>query len=474
MKGMAAVAPDATPRGANPTVPKRPRIVILGAGPTGLGAAWRLQELGHDDWELFEAQPHAGGLSASVISPRGFVWDLGVHVLHSHSPYFDKLLDELLPGQWLQHVREAWIWLRERFIPYPLQHNIWRLPEADQRACLEGLRAAAQARPDKPPEDFAQWILQHFGQGLADLFLFPHNRKVWACEPQEMGVQWVAERVARADPAEVLRNVLSKQDSTSWGPNATFRFPMHGGTGTLWTALFERLADWRRHVNKQAVRIRPAERIVEFADGTTATYDALVSTMPLDRLLGIVADPPQLKAAAAELRCSSLHVIGVALAGQTPEALKTKSWIYYPQPQIPFQRVTVFSNFAPQNVPEPPRQWSLLVEVSEPRDRPMDASQVIGRTMDALRETGVIPPQTPIVETFHRRLEYAYPTPLRGLDGVLQRTLPALENLGIFSRGRFGAWKYEVGNMDHCFMQGVEVADRLVLDAQEKTLRLHG
>lgn len=453
---------------------KPPRIVILGAGPTGLGAAWRLQELGCDSWELFEAQPHPGGLSSSVTDRNGFMWDLGVHVIHSHYPYFDGVLDEALPGAWVEHIRESWIWLREQLVPYPLQHNIWRLAEEDQRACLAGLREAGRSGRDKPPGDFAQWVLQQFGRGLADVFLFPYNRKAWACEPREMGVHWVAERVAPVDPAEVLQSARRREDRVSWGPNAVFRFPRRGGTGVIWNALFERLAGPRRHLGRQAVCIRPTARTVEFADGTTAAYDTLISTMPLDRLLAILAERPELKEAAAPLRYSSLHVIGIGMAGQVPEALKAKSWIYFPQPDVPFHRVTVFSNYAPQSVPEPGRQWSLLAEVSEPQGEPGDTARVVRTTIDALRKVGAIPPGTEILDTFHQRLEHAYPTPLTGLDGVLQRILPALETLGVFSRGRFGAWKYEVGNMDHSFMQGVEVVDRILLGAQERTLKLHG
>ncbi|MCL4867219.1 MAG: FAD-dependent oxidoreductase, partial [Gemmatimonadales bacterium] len=100
-----------------------PRIVIIGAGPTGLGAAWRLQELGHTNWMLVEAADHPGGLAASVVDPAGFTWDLGGHVLFSHYQYFDRLMDAALGDAWAHHEREAWVWMRNRWIPYPLQNN---------------------------------------------------------------------------------------------------------------------------------------------------------------------------------------------------------------------------------------------------------------------------------------------------------------------------------------------------------------
>ena len=158
-----------------------PRIVILGAGPTGLGAAWRLHERGHAKWALYEAASHAGGLSSSVIDPHGFTWDLGGHVLFSHYKYFDDVMDRALGDAWVEHAREAWVWMRDRWIPYPFQNNIWRLPEAELEACVDGLKALQQIDASAPPATFREWLLRRFGQGICDAFLFPYNRKVWGC-----------------------------------------------------------------------------------------------------------------------------------------------------------------------------------------------------------------------------------------------------------------------------------------------------
>jgi protoporphyrinogen oxidase len=81
------------------------RVVIIGAGPTGLGAAWRLQELGHTNWVVYEAGAHAGGLASSVVDAKGFTWDLGGHVLFSHYPYFDDVMNRAIGDAWVEHVR---------------------------------------------------------------------------------------------------------------------------------------------------------------------------------------------------------------------------------------------------------------------------------------------------------------------------------------------------------------------------------
>ena len=72
------------------------KYLIIGAGPTGLGAAIRLQELGENSFAVLEANDYVGGLSASFKDEHGFTWDIGGHVIFSHYPYFDQLLDKAL------------------------------------------------------------------------------------------------------------------------------------------------------------------------------------------------------------------------------------------------------------------------------------------------------------------------------------------------------------------------------------------
>lgn len=119
-----------------------PRIVIIGAGPTGLGAAHRLAELGHANWSIFERADHVGGLASSVVDPHGFIWDHGGHVMFSHYAYFDELVEKMLGADYDEHMREAWVWIHGRFVPYPFQNNIHRLPPDVFLDCIMGIIAA--------------------------------------------------------------------------------------------------------------------------------------------------------------------------------------------------------------------------------------------------------------------------------------------------------------------------------------------
>ena len=111
-----------------------------------------------------------------------------------------------------------------------------------------------------------------------------------------------------------------------------------------------------------------------------------------------------------------------------------------------------------------------MLEVSESSVKPVDHDALLQDSIQGLINTGMLQPTDEIVSTYHRRFDHGYPTPSLEREGVLKQLLPKLEGLDILSRGRFGSWRYEVGNQDHSFMLGAEAADRIVNGAAELTL----
>jgi protoporphyrinogen oxidase len=300
----------------------------------------------------------------------------------------------------------------------------------------------------------------------------PYNRKVWARDPERLSSHWIGDRVAVVDLARVRENLRLGRDDVSWGPNNRFRFPKRGGTGAIWRMLASRLAaahPGRIRFGQRLADLDTTRRLARFDSGLQIRYERMISTIPIDQLIE-ASDLREWAPALADLEYTSTHVIGIGLHGQAPPALRTKCWMYFPEDDCPFYRVTHFSRYAPANVADPARQWSLMAEVSESTFRPLRDADVVSDTITGLINTRLIGDRRDVHHTWHRRLERGYPVPSLSRDRALGQLLPMLDRRGVRSRGRFGAWMYEVSNQDHSFAQGVEAVDGWLRSSPQETI----
>lgn len=444
--------------------------LIIGAGPCGLGAGYRLKELGHE-FLILEQNSWVGGLATSFVDPNGFTWDIGGHVQFSHYPYFDAVM-ELAITEWLFHQRESWVWIQDRFIPYPFQNNIRYLPPESCWECLHGIIDATLSPAATNPRNFHEWILAVFGQGIAKHFMLPYNYKVWAYPPEDMAYHWIGDRVSVVDLARVSENIVKARDDLSWGPNNTFRFPRQGGTGAIWNRVADLVGRNRIRCGATVTKIDPESKTATLSSGESIDYDHLMSTMPIDKLTQCTSGvTPLIIKSAKLLKHSSSHIVGIGLRGQPKPELSPKCWMYFPESSSPFYRVTLFSKYSPLNVPDSAQQYSLMTETSESPVKPVDRNKLVEEVIAGLRATKLIAANDEVVSTWYHTVDYGYPTPSTERDDILTEVIPALDQLEVYSRGRFGAWKYEVSNQDHSFMQGVEWANFKALGQPELTWR---
>jgi protoporphyrinogen oxidase len=319
------------------------------------------------------------------------------------------------------------------------------------------------------PKNFEEWILSTFGKGIAKHFMLPYNRKIWSTDPSEMGCQWLGDRVPVVDVERVKRNIEQGVDDVSWGPNATFQFPKKGGTGAIWEALGRRIPEDNVRLGCKIVAVDPVKKEVKLDDGSTDTYDYLISTVPIPRLTEM-AGLSALTETADKLRYTHVYVACIAPHFPIPEHLDGKTWIYCPEQEAVFYRVTPFSIFSPAHVPDISQYCSFLCEISRPGTEPLqDAASFIDPTMNDMRTIGLLDCDPENTHTYPMVAEFGYPVPTLNRDTLLNQLIPALEEKSIFSRGRFGGWKYEAANMDHSVMQGVEAVERILQDKEEVT-----
>jgi len=180
----------------------------------------------------------------------------------------------------------------------------------------------------------------------------------------------------------------------------------------------------------------------------------------------------RLREAAGDLQHNNLLVLGFGLRKKIETG---RCWIYFTDADMPCYRATYFSHYSPFNVPngDTEQYSSLMCEMSFRVGETPDPERVMDQVIAGLIRAKMLEERDRelIVSRYHRVISYSYPIPTLGRDRALGILQPALMEKGIYSRGRFGAWRYEIGNMDHSVLMGVEAVNSIV--AGEKELVFH-
>lgn len=439
--------------------------LVIGAGPCGLGAAERLVELDEDRWLLVEGSGHVGGHARSVRDGAGFTWDIGGHVQYAHSPGYTALLQRVFPEGMNHHRRNSAAYLAGRFVPYPVQLNLAALPPTVGRAALADLAEAARTFPRVRHQPamarFGRYLWAKYGATLYEAFLGPYNAKAWAIDPDEMGTYWVRDFLADVDVDQARRHLATGRLTTDWGYNTTFAYPRAGGSGEIWRRLGAQLhTTGRLALGVRVVGLDLSRRFAHMTGGGAIRYEHLVATAPLTTLCILTGDPA-LAALAGRLYASQLLVIGIGLEGERPAMLDGRSWLYVPAKDCPFHRLSVPSNYADANVPEPRRHWSLLAEMSAPPGQTLDQDRITRDALAWLAEHGFTKGAR-VVSLWRFHTPFGYPTPTLDRNEVLRAIRRRLEPHGVHTRGRNGSWVYETSNQDATYQQGRAIIDHLV------------
>lgn len=146
-----------------------------------------------------------------------------------------------------------------------------------------------------------------------------------------MQCQWLGERVAAPDLKTVTKNVILQKTAGNWGPNATFRFPSHGGTGHIWISVADTLpkANTRFGSHGKAKKIDIDNKTVILEDGKMIAYKKLISTMAVDSLAEKIGNKGLIELT-KDLFYSSTHIVGLGIRGERPERIGDKCWVSRP------------------------------------------------------------------------------------------------------------------------------------------------
>lgn len=424
-----------------PSIPN-PEVLVLGAGPAGLGAALALGSRGM----VLEQADTAGGLSGS-FEFEGAVFDQGGHSFHTPHPDVRRLVEEAV--ELFEQPRDARCFSHGRLIPYPFQKHFRALgDESIVRECADGLQVAG-AQP--APQNFLEYLQQRFGAGIARHFLVPYNRKLWGADLTRLAADWVGERVAAPEGVhEVFDERGGRRKPLQ--PDTRVAYPARGGFGTIMTALAERLPNVRYH--QRVVRIDPRACTVTTRSGDTFAYRDLVSSLPLPALVAACADVPrEVKESVSALQYLSLKVVLLVIGHPVNTGIQR---VYCADDTVPAHKVALNHNSSDYLRALP--RHGIMAEVSCANGTPPDR-ELVSWTIEGLRTMGILETPDEVVATRVVSVEHAYPVPTLDRDAQVARIRAWLAEHRIHPLGRFGEWAYI--NSDEALYRGSQLGKLL-------------
>ena len=424
-------------------------ISILGAGPTGLSAAYHLKA----NYTIWEKNNKIGG-GCRTEKIDGFSFDYGGHIFYTRNQEVRSLLDKLLRNNMRCLPREAWIYSKGAYTRYPFQANLYGLPVEVVKECILGLMNAKLRYGERPNgySNFGDFILKVFGEGIAKHFMIPFNLKQWTVPLKEMTTDWMGKFIPLPTLEEVLDGSL-KRAPRCLGINANFIYPQKGGIQAIFNSIVPHIKNL--HLNSEATNISLKNKSFEINGGKKFFYEKLISTLPLTELIQILDSPPQeIKAASKKLRWTSLYIVNI---GVDRPSLSKKQRVYYPEKDYIFHKLGFYQNQSPEMVP--PGRSSVSAEISFSRTRPINLETLAERTIEDLIKAEVLFPDDKIILTHILTLPYAYAIYDHQRKEAVSFISHFLEKNDIYLCGRYAQWEYQ--NMEQNILAGKSLADRL-------------
>lgn len=422
--------------------------LIVGGGPSGLSVAYALQ----GDTLILEKEDEVGGLCRSIEKDGG-VFDIGGHSFHTPHPEVYELVHDLLDGELDHQTRQARVYSHGTVIPYPFQKFFDHIPDPEVvRACEEGLQQAAAADHDHPPQNFEEFIERKFGSGIAEHFMLPYNRKLWARDISKISCEWTSERVAapKGEDEEFERTGGKRRPLQ---PDQSIGYPKEGGFQEIYRAFTDHVPEVQ--LGREVVHIDPSKRVATTRDGHSYRWEFLVSTMPLPVLVRVVdGTPREIVELADKLEYMSLRVALILVGKRLDTEIQR---IYVADPNVPPHKIAMNHNSSDSLRQRPVH--AIMAEVSHSSEKPVDLDRIAPRTIDFLQEVGILESAADVAWTGHRDVKYAYPVYTHERPGQVQGVKEWMEQHDIFSVGRFGDWAYV--NSDRCVNRGLDLGREL-------------
>lgn len=315
------------------------KYLILGAGPAGLTFANMLKQRGEESFLVLEKETEAGGLCRSVMVD-GSPFDIGGgHFLDVRRPKVNEFLFRFMPKEeWRLFERDSRIVIGTQEIGHPLEANIWQLELESQVRVLSSIARAGCNSGAPMPEKFRDWIIWKLGDRIADMYMLPYNRKMFADELDELGTYWL-EKLPNVSFEDTLRSCLTHKAYGQQPGHASFYYPEKYGYGELWLRMADAVAP-KVQYGVKVTGLDCDKRRISAEDGRCFEAETIITTIPWNCFENLSGMPQDIQASIRQLKFSAIETRYI------PEQLDTRAqWLYIPDEEKPYHRILVRHNF---------------------------------------------------------------------------------------------------------------------------------
>lgn len=441
----------------------RGRVVVIGAGPAGLTAAYELSKAGYAV-DVFEAGPQVGGLSKS-IELWGQTVDLGPHRFFSTDSRVNKLWLEVAQGRYRMVDRLTRIYYNNKFFYYPLKpfDALRKLGVVETIKCI-GSYSFQQLKPLPENGTFENWVINRFGRRLFEIFFKTYSEKLWGISCADLDSDFAAQRIKKLSLFEAIKNAFIATKQTKHKTLVDqFAYPLQG-SGMIYNSMQE-------YIDKNGGKVylnSPIRRVlttgnkvdgIELESGEVREYEHVISTMPITLLVSKIKNVPEEvlnKVSGLRFRNTILVYLKVDAEDLFPD-----NWLYIHSKDLQVGRITNFRNWVPE-LNRDQKSSILALEFWCNDDDPLWKEKdevLIDMAKKELEATG-LNKSAAISDGYVYRILRCYPVYEKGYKEKLvpvQEFLSGFSNLSVI--GRYGAFKYN--NQDHSILMGILAAENI-------------
>lgn len=499
------------------------RVIIAGAGPAGLTAAYELASDKNFYPVVYESSDKIGGISRTECH-NGNRIDIGGHRFFSKnedvmlwwktllpmqtSPSYDELLlgaketggdrnPEREDCVMLRRNRVSRIYYLRRFFDYPVSLSLRTLSAMGlPRTIKAGFGYLAANLAKRPDDSLENFYINRFGKPLYRMFFEDYTEKVWGIHPSKLGADWGSQRVKGLSILSIIKDVVSKKilrnrDASKIETSLIeeFLYPKYG-PGELWETvaesacnrgakIFTKTEVTRIHI--EGVRVVAVTVKDEEGNERKEPCEVFISSMPIKDLVGAmegISVPDEVREIAETLPYRDFITVGLLLDKlkiKNETKIKTfadripDTWIYVQERDVKLGRIQIFNNWSPYMVKDYENTvWLGLEYFCTEGDAmwEMNDKDFVSKAIQELESIGMID-AADVLDTVRIKVKKAYPAYFGSyyqLDKV-RNFLDLIENL--YCVGRNGQHRYN--NMDHSMLTAMEAVKTIVSGSNDKT-----